>query len=73
MILKRPCGPALKLLKKLKWVHRGVSIGNILYYEGGGKLADLEYAKRVGDMTSHEMRTASRILLVIGHVVDRIL
>ena len=36
-----------------------MSIGNILSYEGGAKLADLEYAKKVGDVKSHEMRTAS--------------
>ena len=51
--------PALQLLRKLGWVHRDVSIGNILEYEGGAKLADLEYAKRVGDLKRHEMRTAS--------------
>jgi hypothetical protein len=30
-----------------------------LAYEGEAKLADLEYAKRVGEVKSHEMRTAS--------------
>jgi serine/threonine protein kinase len=49
----------LPLLRKLGWVHRDVSIGNILSYEGEAKLADLEYAKRVGEVKSHEMRTAS--------------
>ena len=39
---------------------RDVSIGNILIYEGGAKLADLEYAKKVGsDRTPHNMRTVS--------------
>jgi len=56
---------ALQLLKKLNWVHRDVSIGNILSYNGCGKLADLEYAKRMGDKTSHDMRTASGIQFVI--------
>jgi serine/threonine protein kinase len=51
---------ALQLLRKLGWVHRDVSVGNILSYKGEAKLADLEYAKRVGDGKSHEMRTASR-------------
>ncbi|KAF9507779.1 hypothetical protein BS47DRAFT_1385014 [Hydnum rufescens UP504] len=50
---------ALKLLTKLGWVHRDVSIGNILWYKGGGKLGDLEYAKKMGDMMSHDLRTAS--------------
>ncbi|KAF9513075.1 hypothetical protein BS47DRAFT_1017359 [Hydnum rufescens UP504] len=50
---------ALKLLKKLGWVHRDVSIGNMLWYKGGGKLGDLEYAKKMGDMTSHDLRTGT--------------
>jgi hypothetical protein len=50
---------ALQLLRKLGWVRRDVSIGNILSCEGGAKPADLEYAKRVGDVKSHEMRMAS--------------
>jgi Fungal protein kinase len=37
-----------------------VSIGNILSYNGAAKLADLEYAKKVGDTKTHDMRTASR-------------
>jgi len=40
-------------------VHRDVSTGNILTYNGQAKLADLEYAKKMGDLKSHEMRTAS--------------
>ena len=37
-----------------------MSIGNIFRYREGTKLADLEYAKKtVGNMTSHNMRTAS--------------
>jgi hypothetical protein len=52
--------PALQPLRKLRWVHRDVSIGNILSYEGGAKLADLEYAKKMDDMADcHNMRTAS--------------
>ncbi|KAF9507935.1 hypothetical protein BS47DRAFT_1366317 [Hydnum rufescens UP504] len=78
-LLKKPCDvmkvlgdivAALKLLKKLKWVHWDVSIGNILYHERGGKLADLEYAKRIGDMMSHEMRTACRTLLGTIHFMS---
>jgi hypothetical protein len=40
-------------------VHRDLSLGNILSCDGHAKLSDLEYAKRVGDLKSHEMRTAS--------------
>lgn len=36
-----------------------MSVGNILSCDGVAKLADLEYAKNIGDVTSHEMRTAS--------------
>ena len=36
-----------------------MSIGNILSCGGHAKLADLEYAKKVGDLKSHDMRTAS--------------
>ena len=57
--------PALQLLRKLGWVHRDVSIGNILSYDGHAKLADLEYAKKMGDLKSHEMRTASEFLIII--------
>jgi len=51
---------ALQLLRKLGWVHRDVSIGNILSYEGGTKLADLEYAKKMEDKAGgHNMRTGT--------------
>jgi serine/threonine protein kinase len=40
-------------------VHRDVSTGNILLCGDHGKLADLEYAKKTNDLTTHEMRTAS--------------
>lgn len=40
-------------------MHRDVSIGNILYYDDKGKLADLEYAKKTTSLASHELRTAS--------------
>jgi hypothetical protein len=36
-----------------------VSVGNILLCGGHAKLVDLEYAKKMGDSESHEMRTAS--------------
>ena len=40
-------------------MHRDVSLGNILSCNGHAKLADLEYAKKRSDLTSHEMQTAS--------------
>jgi len=36
-------------------MHRDVGIGNILWYNVGSKMADLGYAKRIGDTTNHEM------------------
>ncbi len=40
------------------WVHRDISITNILVDEQGiAKLADLEYAKRMDDTKSHRVRT----------------
>ncbi len=42
------------------WVHRDVSIGNILIDETGhGRLVDLEYAKRMGDDSIPESRVVS--------------
>ena len=43
-------------------MHRDVSIGNILCCNEQAKLSDLEYAKKVGDLTSHNMRTASVLI-----------
>jgi len=47
-------------------VHRDVSIGNILSCDGHAKLADLEYAKKMGDSESHEIyetRAASELCI----------
>jgi serine/threonine protein kinase len=46
----------LQLLRKLGWLHRDVSIGSILSFEGKAKLADLEYAKKVGSTKSYSMQ-----------------
>ncbi len=40
------------------WVHRDISITNILVDDQGlAKLADVEYAKRIDDLNSHSVRT----------------
>jgi hypothetical protein len=49
-----------------------VSIGNILLCGGVPKLADLEYAKKIGDMKSHEMRTASEFSITSSGKIDRV-
>ena len=43
-----------------------MSTGNILYCDGHAKLADLEYAKKVGDLKINEMRTASESLITLS-------
>jgi serine/threonine protein kinase len=53
---------ALELMHKLGWVHRDVSIGNILSYNGEAKLCDLEYAKKNGDTKTHNVRTVCESL-----------
>ncbi|KAI5993487.1 hypothetical protein EDD15DRAFT_896386 [Pisolithus albus] len=50
---------ALQLLHSIGWVHRDLSTGNVLYWKGTGKLADLEYAKHVNSNKSHEVRTGT--------------
>ncbi|KAI6016909.1 hypothetical protein BKA83DRAFT_4329447 [Pisolithus microcarpus] len=50
---------ALELLHGVGWVHRDISTGNVLYFGGMGKLADLEYAKHVDSNKSHEVRTGT--------------
>lgn len=39
------------------WVHRDVSLGNILLVDGVAKIADLEYAKKENDFLRHGVRT----------------
>ena len=36
------------------YVHRDVSAGNCLFYEGSGKLADLEHSKLYEDISVYE-------------------
>lgn len=54
----------LRSLHAIGWVHRDISAGNVLIYDGPPrtiKLADFEYAKRTGESTggNHEIRTVS--------------
>ncbi|KAL4068805.1 hypothetical protein V8B97DRAFT_1872938 [Scleroderma yunnanense] len=53
----------LRILHSINWVHRDVSPGNILRIRNLGKIADLEYAKRMGSDQSHEVRTVSCVFL----------
>ncbi|KAI6110910.1 hypothetical protein EDD16DRAFT_1897766 [Pisolithus croceorrhizus] len=47
---------ALQFLHSVDWVHRDISGGNVLRWGQIGKLADLEYAKRMNSDTGHEVR-----------------
>ena len=48
---------ALQAVHKCGWVHRDISSGNILLVDGVVKIADLEYAKKMDDETSHTGRS----------------
>ncbi|KAI6154649.1 hypothetical protein BKA82DRAFT_1005590 [Pisolithus tinctorius] len=50
---------ALEYLHSVGWVHRDVSAANSLRAGEVGKLADLEYAKRMNDTNKHEIRTGT--------------
>ncbi|KAI6021147.1 hypothetical protein EDC04DRAFT_2901404 [Pisolithus marmoratus] len=55
----RDAHKALQFLHSVGWVHRDVSAGNVLRAGQMGKLADLEYAKRMDSKTTHEVRTGT--------------
>ena len=47
------------------WVHRDISMGNLLVVNDMPKIADLEYAKRVNDDSKvHQARTVCVFLAV---------
>jgi hypothetical protein len=49
--------PALEIMHILGYVHRDVSAGNILFWNGNGLLSDLESVKKTSDLSTHEVRT----------------
>ncbi|KAI5993492.1 hypothetical protein EDD15DRAFT_897396 [Pisolithus albus] len=53
------CNAALQLLRSVDWVHRDISTGKVLCWGEMGKLADLEYVKRMDSNTAHEVRTGT--------------
>ncbi|EGO05190.1 hypothetical protein SERLA73DRAFT_44551 [Serpula lacrymans var. lacrymans S7.3] len=54
---------ALYYMHKVGWVHRDVSVGNILWVtdgnQGTGKLADFEYARCIRSNKFHEVQTGT--------------
>jgi len=53
---------ALKWMHLCGYVHRDISVGNILLYEGRGLLMDLEYSKQVDqELPVHEPVTVRSV------------
>lgn len=51
---------ALQFVHEAGWLHRDISAGNILIDSSDElRLADFEYAKRIDDESSHDVRTVS--------------
>ncbi|CCM06714.1 uncharacterized protein FIBRA_09004 [Fibroporia radiculosa] len=60
----------LQFLHEAGWVHRDLSTGNILIFNGKVKLADFEYAKRLDEQAdAHEIRTGTADFISVE--VDR--
>src|SRR5271168_3591311 len=57
ILLRSDLTLALEIIHRLKRVHRDVSTGNILLYQGVGRLSDLEFLKEVSSLQSHEVKT----------------
>ncbi|KAF8966229.1 hypothetical protein BDZ97DRAFT_2074195 [Flammula alnicola] len=50
---------ALSVMSRKGYVHRDISTGNIIMYEGRARLADLEFAKEYGTGTLNNVRTGT--------------
>jgi serine/threonine protein kinase len=51
---------ALTFLTQKGYVHRDISPGNIIFYEGRAKLSDLEFAKQYESGPANDVRTVSQ-------------
>ncbi|KAI0671336.1 hypothetical protein C8Q78DRAFT_1078166 [Trametes maxima] len=62
------CLLAVQILFLISWIHRDISSGNLLFYQGHGKLGDLEYAKEfnlaVGKRSS-DPKTGTQIFMAV--------
>ena len=45
---------ALEILHKYSWVHRDISPGNIIFFNGRGRLSDFEYTQKTTRLTDDE-------------------
>ncbi|KDQ61422.1 hypothetical protein JAAARDRAFT_54793 [Jaapia argillacea MUCL 33604] len=63
---------ALDLMHACGWVHRDISSGNILQVGDGGKLCDLEYAKKIDGEGGHAVRTVHSLSLLTYTVLIRL-
>ncbi|TRM63110.1 hypothetical protein BD626DRAFT_33149 [Schizophyllum amplum] len=61
------CLFALQLLFLARWVHRDISTGNLLWWNGRGLLADLEYAKKFEPKTngSSDPKTGTAFFMAV--------
>lgn len=53
----------LKYMHMAGFVHRDISGGNCLWYNGQGKISDLEYAKLYEQLSEHDARTVSLTMI----------
>jgi serine/threonine protein kinase len=54
-------------------MHRDISPGNIIIYEGRANLSDLEFAKQYESGTSNNIRTVSQPPQIFGSSFDFLL
>jgi serine/threonine protein kinase len=47
----------LEILHKYSWVHRDMSPGNIIFYDGGSRFSDFEYAQKTTRLVDDEVVT----------------
>ncbi|KAI0671335.1 hypothetical protein C8Q78DRAFT_1078165 [Trametes maxima] len=68
MLALYDCLLAVQILFLIRWIHRDISSGNLLFHQGHGKLGDLEYAKEfnldVGKRSS-DPKTGTPIFMAI--------
>ncbi|KAF8880260.1 hypothetical protein BD779DRAFT_1803020 [Infundibulicybe gibba] len=59
MTALRDTAVAIGILHRLGYVHRDISLGNVLLYDGGGRLSDLEYCRSSSEPDRHDAQTGT--------------